>query len=111
MATYTPGATEDDVIKTTETDQDLDLTVFINKFLGLKGALLDLPKLKTIPDQESMDYWNSIVYEEGQTYKAIIDADAVELYLEVTAIKNAGLLPSKYDDEYHQLENYVNSLP
>lgn len=111
MATYTPGATEDDVIKTTEASQDIDLTVFIEKFQSLKNALQNLPKLKTVPDQESMSYWNDVIYEEGQTHKVFIDAEAVELYNEATAIKDAGLLPSKYDDEYSQLEDYVNSLP
>jgi hypothetical protein len=110
MATYTPGIDEDQVIKTTSVDQALDLTVFIKKFQELKTELLALPKLKTVPDNESMNHWNGTVYEEGQTYKAIIDERAVELYNEATAIKNAGLLPSKYDDEYEQLENYVNSL-
>jgi hypothetical protein len=110
MATYTPGINEDSVIKTTEAAQSLDLTVFINKFVELKNLLQGVPGIKTIPDQESMDHWNETVYVEGQEQKINLDTQAVELYNEVTAIKNAGLLPSKYDDEYKQLENYINNL-
>jgi hypothetical protein len=110
MATYTPGDNEDHVIKTTETDQDLDLTVFIEKFQSLKQQLQDIPVVKTVPDQEILDHWNSYVVEEGERNKVMLDSQAVELYNEATAIKNAGLLPSKYDAEYQQLEDYVNSL-
>jgi len=110
MATYIPGDTEYEVVKTTSSEIVLDLTVFINKFIELRDALLELPKIKTVPDQESMDYWNAAVYEEGQNYKAYTDKEAIELYQEVTAIKDAGLLPDKYNDEYQQLEGYINSL-
>jgi hypothetical protein len=110
MATYTPGDNEDHVIKTITADQDLDLTVFIAKFKELESALKSLPKLKTTPDNETMEHWNETVYVDGQTDKDNLDSQAVELYNEATAIKNAGLLPSKYDDEYQQLENYVNNL-
>jgi hypothetical protein len=110
MAVYTPGTTEDDVIKTTAAQQNIDLTVFIAKFVDLKEALQALPKIKTEPDQETLDFWLAFAYQEGQDVKDGLDAQAVELYNEVTAIKNADLLPSKYDDEYQQLENYVNSL-
>jgi hypothetical protein len=110
MATYTPGDNEDSVVKTTETDQDLDLTVFIEKFKFLKRQLQEIPDIKTVPDQETLVHWMATSYQEGQDEKAYLDNQAVELYNEITAIKNAGLLPSKYDDEYQQLENYVNSL-
>ena len=110
MATYTPGATEDQVIRTTSVDQDLDLTVLMKKFTSLKGHLQGLPVLKTVPDQESIEHWNETVYIEGQERKVTINQQAVILYNEATAIKNAGLLPSKYDDEYQQLEDYTNNL-
>jgi len=110
MATYTSGIDEDHVVKTTETDQDLDLTVFIDKFKSLKRQLQEIPDEKTVPDQETFAYWTAFAYQEGQDDKALLDVQVVELYDEVTAIKNAGLLPSKYNDEYQQLENYVNNL-
>jgi DNA-binding transcriptional MerR regulator len=110
MSTYTPGDNEDHVIKTLSTDQDLDLTVFIDKFKSLERQLKDIPKVKTEPDQETLDHWIATAYVEGQDQKTTLDTQAVELYNEATAIKDAGLLPSKYDDEYQQLEDYVNSL-
>lgn len=110
MTTYTPGETEDDVIKTTEHDQDLDLTVFIQKFKSLEDSLKALPKAKTVPDEETLEHWIIMVYQPGLFEKEQLDIEVVELYNEATAIKNAGLLPSKYDDEYQQLEDYVNNL-
>lgn len=110
MAKYKPGINEDQVVKTTESILPIDLTVFIAKFVKLKKALQELPKAKLKPDQETLDQWINTVYDEGQVYKGIIDEQARELYMEITAIKNAGLLPSKYDDEYKQLETYVNNL-
>lgn len=110
MAEYTAGETEDDIIKTTENDQDIDLTVWKQQFLYLKGALQDIPNSKSTCDQETLDHWMQSVYVEGQEEKVRLDEQAVLMYEEITAIKNAGLLPSKYDDEYQQLEDYVNSL-
>jgi hypothetical protein len=110
MAKYAPGQNEDKIIKTTEEDKTLDLSVFIAKFVELKDALQKLPSLKTTPDQETLDYWVAFAYQEGQDTKDSLDAQAVELYNEITAIKNADLLPSKYDDEYQQLETYINNL-
>lgn len=110
MAEYTQGQNEDVVIKTTETDKTLDLTVFIRKFVQLRNALQALPARKTVPDIDSMRHWNESVYVEGQEQKINIDVEVVELYNEITAIKDAGFLPSKYDDDYQQLETYVNNL-
>jgi hypothetical protein len=98
MAEYTPGPYEDKVIKTTEEEKTLDLTVFIAKFVRLRDALQEIPKIKTEPDQETLDFWLAFAYQEGQDTKDGLDAQAVELYNEITAIKNADLLPSKYDN-------------
>ena len=110
MAEYTPGETEDDVIKTTEHDQDLDLTVWKQQFISLKSDLQAIPNAKSTCDQETLDHWMDTVYTDGQEEKVRLDEQAVLMYNEITAIKDAGLLPSKYDDEYQQLEDYVNSL-
>jgi hypothetical protein len=110
MAEYTPGQNADEVIKVTEGNQILDLTVFITKFVRLRNALQNLPKAKTVPDQETLVHWMATEYQMGQDDKVVMDMEVKELYNELTAIKNAGLLPSKYDDNYQQLENYVNKL-
>jgi hypothetical protein len=110
MATYTPGDNEDHVIKSDLVSEDLDLTQFIAAFKQIKAALQEIPDEKTTPDQETLDYWTAVVYIPGQDDKKSLDDKAVELYNEVKPVKDAGLLPSKYDDEYQQLESYVNSL-
>lgn len=111
MSTYTPGDNEDHVVKTTETDHDLDLTIYIKRFKQIKSGLQAIPGAKTTPDQETLDHWMSTVYVDGQEDKERLDEQSVKLYDEMKPIKDAGLLPSKYDDEYQQLESYVNSLP
>ena len=110
MATYTPGIDEDQVIKTIETDHYLDLAIYIKKFKNIKSGLQSIPDIKTIPDQETLDHWLATMYEDGQADKERLDAQAVKVYNQIKPIKDAGLLPSKYDNEYQQLENYVNSL-
>lgn len=110
MATYTPGSNEDHVIKTDSVSEDLDLTQFIEAFKRIKAALQEIPSEKVSPDQETLEYWTAMVYVLGQDDKKSLDNQAVELHNEVKPIKDVGLLPSKYDDEYQQLDNYVNSL-
>lgn len=110
MATYTPGDTEDQVIRSEMESEKLDLTEYIAEFRRIKSALQEVPDIKTMPDQETLDHWLAFVYQPGQDEKAVLDSQAVILYNNVKPIKDAGLLPSKYDDEYQQLENYVNSL-
>ena len=111
MSTYTPGDHEDHVIRTDIMDHDLDLTLYIQRFKTIKSGLQVIPREKTTPDQETLDHWNSTVYVDGQDAKERLDEDAVNLYNDLKPIKDAGLLPLKYDDEYQQLENYINSLP
>ena len=108
MADYTPGVDEDHIVKST--DKDVDLTILVQEFNTLKDRLQALPVAKTVPDQETLDHWNQTTATEAGAEKEHIDEMAILLYEEATNIKNAGLLPSKYDDEYTQLENYVNSL-
>jgi len=111
MATYTSGIDEDHVIKTISSDNDIDLTAFINKFKKLKEDLQNTPKIKTAPDEETLEYWNEFfVHQDAQQIKAFIDSRVKALYGDLKPIKDAGLLPSKYDDEYQQLKNYINSL-
>ena len=108
--TYTAGIDEDHVVKTTETDSELDLSYFINQYTRIKSGIQSLPKVKTSPDQETLDHWNSVVVEDGNLQKGILNNQAKALYEVLKPIYNAGLIPSKYNDEYQQLENYVNAL-
>lgn len=108
MSDYLPGETEDDVIKVDS--KDLDLTVFIEMYQQLELELKALEQHKDTPDQETLDYWNQSVDDRNAGNQASIDERAVFLYEAITPIKDAGLLPSKYDDEYNKLQNYVNNL-
>ena len=111
MATYKPGIDENHVIKTVSSESELDLTVFIKAFIKLKNDLMNIPQIKTEPDEETLEYWNEFfVLPERERIKASIDSKAERLYGYLKAIKEADLLPSKYDNEYKQLENYINSL-
>ena len=110
MATYKPGANEDHVIRTESIDHDLDLTIYIKNFKNIKAGLESIPKSKTKPDQETLDHWMGTVYVDGQADKERLDEQTVSLYGQIKPIKDVGLLPSKYDNEYKQLENYINSL-
>lgn len=108
MAEYIPGETEDDVIKLT--GQDIDLTQLTVKFNYIKSGLQNLEDHKTVADQETLDYYNQGVDDRNTDEKARLDNQAVDLYNEAKAIKDAGLLPLKYHDEFERLENYVLSL-
>ena len=110
MATYTPGANEDEVVKTISEDQSIDLTVFTTEFQDIKSGLHGLPKAKTTPDQETLDHWDNYIQTEVVVEKSTLESRATLLYLEATAIRDAGLLPAKYEDEYQQLKTYVENL-
>jgi len=110
METYTSGLNEDHIIKTESIDHDLDLTFYIKRFNNIKANLQSIPKKKTVPDQETLDHWTSTIYEEGQMNKILLNEKVIRLYNQIKLIKDVGLLPSKYDEEYQQLETYVNSL-
>ena len=110
MATYTPGANEDEVIKTTETDRTLDLTKLTTEFQRLKAELQSLPEVKTVPDQDTLAFWNERAVPESEQEKHNIDQQAIALYDEADAVRGAGLLPAKYEDEYQQLKTYVENL-
>jgi len=110
MATYTPGQDEDEVIKTISEDQPIDLTAFTTEFIDLKNSLQVLPKSKTVPDQETLDKWNNYIVIEVGIEQANLESRAVLLYNEATAIKDAGLLPAKYEDEYQQLKTFIENL-
>lgn len=108
MADYIAGETEDDVIKLVGTD--IDLTQFTVAFIEIKQGLQNLEDYKTVADQETLDFWNQGVDDRNTDEKARLDTRAIDLYVEATAIRDVGLLPSKYEDEYQQLKTYVENL-
>jgi len=86
--------------------REIDLIVLIQSFTNLKTQLQSLPSQKSTPDAETLVLYNQWVDDQLRDTNSAIS----QLYLDVKPIKDAGLLPSKYDDEYTQLENYVNNL-
>lgn len=110
MATYKPGTNEDHVIKTESVGHDLDLTIYIKKFKNIRNALLAIPGKKLTPDQETLDHWMETVYLDGQEEKERLNQEAVLLYELLKPIKEAGLLPIKYNSQYNQLKTYIENL-
>jgi len=101
---YEPTANEDIVLDISS--REIDLAVIIQRYQDLKVRLQTLPVLKIAPDAETLEIYNRYVDDSLRDTNSSI----FELYAKVKPIKDAGLLPSKYDDEYQLLENYVNSL-
>lgn len=104
-------ATADPNVVVKRDDQDIDLSAYIAQFLSLKQEYLDLPDFnKTVPDQETLDYWNSEMQLQWEGQAATIRYAASQLLDKVTPIRDAGLLPSQFEDEYLQLYNFVNQI-
>ena len=110
MATYTATGNEDIVVKETIRQEDIDLSGYITEYQYLKNSLQNLPEFKTVADQETLDYWNDTFAPNYEIDKAQLDERTALLYSLISPIYDASLLPSKYNNEYVQLENYVNNL-
>ena len=104
---YEPTPDEDIVKKVTETL--IDLSVYIERYKGLKKEYQAIPDLKTTPDQETLDFFNQEREIENQSLEQGIRVSAEVLYNDLTPIVDAGLLPAKYQDEYDELEQFINS--
>ena len=78
--------------------KNVDLTVYIQRFLDYKTQLQVLPQIKTVPDTETLELYN--IHAENE--QSELNRQIVDLYNDMKPIKDAGLLPSKYDYEYTQ---------
>ena len=99
--TYEPTANEDIVNEVTI--ESIDLSVLIQTYLKLRTAWLNREQPKTVPDQDTLALWNM----EVENRNAGLEGQINELYYSIKPIHDAGLLPSKYEDEYQQLETLV----
>ena len=100
----------DDGLVTKIQTSDIELQQLIDQYIALRDeyqALGDV--LKTVPDQETLDLWNAIKGAENIQVEDNIKVGAQSLYQQVQPIYNAGLLPTRYHDEYLQLEQFANS--
>jgi hypothetical protein len=93
----------EDIVKQV-TDKEIDLSVLVAEYITLRTAWFNRPQPKTTPDQETLNFWNAEIEIENAGLMGEITA----LYYRLKPIYEAGLLPSKYEDEYQQLESFVN---
>jgi len=99
---YEATANEDIVRAVNSTD--IDLSALVAEYITLRDAWFNRPQTKTVPDQETLIHWNEFIELEN----ADLETNIRSLYLRLKPIYEAGLLPSKYEDEYQQLETFVN---
>lgn len=103
------GTANEDVILDVNS-KEIDLTELISTYQSIKQDYKDLPKKKETPDQETLDHYNSMIddlYLKGLT-DIIVRAD--NLYQVLKLIRDAGLLPKKYDTKYLEFEDFLNNL-
>lgn len=96
------ATTNEDIVRRVDST-DIDLAALVQEYLTLKDMYFNRPQAKTVPDQETLDHWNEYIDIENQDLENNIRA----LYYNIKPIYDAGLLPTKYHDEYNQLETFV----
>lgn len=87
--------------------EPIDLTTYVSAYLILEDRWTNRSQVKTTPDQETLDFWNDNIGGLRVSEEAAIRADAKILYNMLIPIYNAGLIPSKYNDELLRLKNFV----
>ena len=102
-------STPDNKVVVMRTDVELNLDDLVADYQSIKQAVVSLSRPnKTVPDQETLDFWNdaqdAIYYGEFHVLKVRAGA----LFVKVKAIRDAGLLPAEYEDEYQQLVNFIS---
>ena len=110
MAIIYSGTTDPDIVNKGElTVTEIDLAVYVNRYLTLRNQYLSLPETKSTPDAETLAFYNAVITSQNEVETAWIKEQATELYIDLQPIYEAGLLPAEYEDEYQQLENFINS--
>lgn len=88
----------------------VDLAMVIAEYQQLKSIYQTMPAFKDTPDQETLQFYNTDILLQREAVIGSLKAPATALYIKVKAIRDAGLLPAEYEDEYLQLETFVNGL-
>lgn len=109
MADYTASGDPNIINKETSQGTTINLAEYITIYQGLKADYQAVKKLKDIPDQDTLDFWNAEVTINGQLAIETIKGQATLLYRDLKPIKDAGLLPAIYDDEFNTLETFISS--
>lgn len=106
--TYEP--TSDPNVVEKSTVEEVDMSQLVGEYQTLKTEYQAIPDWeKTVPDQETLDFWNS--EQENLHVGTIADlkSRAQVLKSKIDPIRNQGLFPAQYEDEYQQLVNFINS--
>lgn len=107
MAIYTTTPNPEEILRSEVKEDLLDLQGLVLRYQDLETRFKAVPKLKTAPDQETLDYFNNAVFLERKSLLADLLKEADLLYQDLRSIYQAGILPVKYLDEYLKLENFV----
>lgn len=103
-------STADDGIVVKRDDATIELQQLIDQYISLKQELQNLPDwTKTVPDAETLQFWNTEQEMINSQHVDQIKFAAIDLYGKVKPIYDSGLLPTRFHDEYFQLENYINA--
>jgi hypothetical protein len=106
--TYIATADESIVIK--QDSGEVDLSALIAQYQSLRTEYQNLPDYnKTVPDQETLDFWNTEMRIQWDNLATEIKYRAGLLLAQVQPIRDAGLFPAAWEDQYQQLVNFVNS--
>ena len=106
--TYLETADDSEVIKQTSIVMDID--AIADEYTALKVEFQEIPDWnKTIPDAETLAYWNAEMEQVHANLVHEIKMRAGILLERLTPIRDAGFLPDRYEDKYTQLVNFVNS--
>ena len=88
---------------------EYDLQDMIDTYIALKAEWDNRPVRKTVPDQETLDFWLTTFDQEDAYIRNNIKKGAQKLYDQVKPVYDAGLLPIAYDAQYFQLETFVTT--
>lgn len=105
MAEYTQ-IDEDNISKseTVSTTTSYDLASLIQQLKDIKNKLDSL--VKTVPDQETLDFWNTM--QEGEKFYNISEANSI--LAKLLEIYKAEYLPAKYVAPLTSYNQWLNNL-
>lgn len=106
MKEYLSTADSDVVIQ--REDIEVSIPDLVADYVAIRDSVIALDQnQKVAPDQATLDYWNEKHMEEYYGQSATLRARAGSLFVKVKAVRDAGLLPAEYEDEYQILLDFV----
>ena len=90
-------------------DREVLISDLVAEYVSIRDSVVALDmNQKATPDQETLDFWNEQKAAEDYGNSATLRARAGALFLRVKAVRDAGLLPAQYEDEYQIMVNFLN---